>query len=155
MNKLRIKLDEDAIMPTRAYESDAGLDLYSAEDAVIFPHHFNLYDEDGYAIPAKMGEVFDTGVHVELAPGTFGRISGRSGLNINNNIICPAGTVDAAFRGSIKVKLYNLGQHPYTVHRGDRIAQLIIERCEYPELELVDELEEADRGNNGFGSTGR
>ena len=153
---MKIKLDKGAILPTRAYPTDAGLDLYSREEKVILPRYFSYTElQTGKIKAIPMGETFDTGVHVQLKPGTFGRITGRSGLNMKHSIICPAGTVDASFRGSIKIKLYNIGPEPYVVHAGDRIGQLIIEHCEYPELEIVDQLEESDRSINGFGSTGR
>lgn len=152
--KLKTKLDDGAYIPTRAHETDAGLDLYAREDATLFPRMTKAIDEYGMITGADIGVVFDTGVHIALMPGEFGMIAGRSGLNTKHSIVCPVGIVDSDFRGSIKVKLYNLGGSEYRVRKGDRIAQLIIKRCEYPELEIVDELVETDRGNGGFGSTG-
>ena len=72
-----------------------------------------------------------------------------------NNDIVTDGTIDAHYTGSITVKLFNHGKRPYRVHAGDKIAQLVIVPCELPELELVDSLEDTDRGACGFGSTGR
>lgn len=119
---MKIKLDSDAIMPTRAHDTDAGLDLYATQPKKI---------------PARGSAIFDTGVHVELPSNTAGFIKSKSGT------------------GSICVKLYNHGDKPYQIERGDKISQLVVVKIETPTLELVDELEETDRGNNGFGSTGR
>ena len=153
---MKIKLEKGSILPTRSYPTDAGLDLYARKGAVIAPRNFCVSNMNtGHISFMPIGVVFDTGVHIQLEPGTFGTITGRSGLNMNHSIICPGGTIDASFRGSIKVKLYNLGETPYEVKSGDRIAQLVIKKCEYPELEVVDELDESDRSDNGFGSTGK
>jgi dUTP pyrophosphatase len=99
-------------------------------------------------------EVFGTGVHVELPAGTYGRLESKSGLNINYDIVCLGGTIDEGYTGSIKVKLYNLGQKPYMIRKGQKIVQMVIVHCERPELEIVDRLEETERGEKGFGSTG-
>lgn len=136
---MKIMLDEGAILPTRAHAQDAGLDLYSREDEVIFP--------GGSA-------VFNTGVHVDLPAGSYGRLESKSGLHIKYDIICAGGTIDQGYTGSIHVKLYNLGKLPYMVRKGQKIVQLVIIPCEKPKLELVERLEETDRGNNGFGSSG-
>ena len=137
---MKIMLDgPDAILPTRAHDQDAGLDLYSREDRAIL---------DGDSA------VFDTGVHIELPPGTYGRLESKSGLNINYDIVCLGGTIDEGYTGSIRVKLYNLGKKPYMIRKGQKIIQLTIIPCVRPELELVDRLEETERGEGGFGSTG-
>lgn len=136
---MRIMLDEGAKMPTRAHPWDAGLDLYSRETSTMWPND-----------SAK----FDTGVHVEIPEGYVGFVKSKSGLMVNREIITD-GTIDAHYTGSITVKLFNLGQRPYRVHAGDKIAQLVIVPCLLPELEIVDSLEETDRGACGFGSTGR
>ena len=136
---MRIMLDEGAKMPTRAHPWDAGLDLYSRETSTMWPND-----------SAK----FDTGVHVEIPEGYVGFVKSKSGLMVNREIITD-GTIDAHYTGSITVKLFNLGQRPYRVHAGDKIAQLVIVPCLLPEPELADSLEETDRGACGFGSTGR
>lgn len=137
--KMRIKLDEGAIMPTRAYPTDAGLDLYARETQIV---------------PARENAKFDTGVHIELPHGTAGMLKSKSGLNVNHHIT-NTGVIDVNYSGSICVKLYNNSGYDYKVNRGDKISQLVIVPILTPELELVDELEEHGRGNNGFGSTGR
>lgn len=152
---MKIKLDEGATLPVRSYPTDAGLDLYSREEKVILPRYYSYTELQTCKIKGlPMGETFDTGVHVQLPPGTYGRIEGRSGLNIKKDIVVCGGTIDQSYTGSIKVKLYNLGAEPYVVHCADRIAQLVVVPCLQPELEIVDELEETDRGADGIGSTG-
>lgn len=141
---MKIKLDPGAFIPTRAHATDAGLDLYAMEDRAIWPD-------------CKVGDgmVFDTGVHIEIPHGYFGKIESKSGLNVNQGIVSCGGVIDEGYTGSIKVKLYNLGMRGYAVRKGDKIAQLIIQPYATPELELVAELEETERGDGGFGSTGR
>lgn len=137
---MKIKLDEGARMPLRVHRQDAGLDLHSMEMATIFP-----------------GEAwtFDTGVHIALEPGTYGKIESKSGLNVKHDIVSCGGVVDEGFTGSIRVKLYNLGHEAYTFYPGDKIAQLVIMPYLAPKLEAVDELDETERGSRGFGSSGR
>ena len=135
---MRIVLD-NAYMPTRAHEYDAGLDLYAIED--------------GY-IRCNQSRTFDTGVHAEIPEGYVGFIKSKSGLMVNHGITTD-GTIDAHYTGSIKVCLFNHGGSKYEVKKGDKIAQLVIVPCLLPELEVVDSLEDTDRGDNGFGSTGR
>ena len=140
---MKIMLDEGAILPTRAHDQDAGLDLYSREDKVIW-----VNDYDGNSA------VFDTGVHIELPPGTFGQLFSKSGLNVNYNIVSCGGTIDEGYTGSIHVKLYNLGKKPYMIRKGQKICQLVIMPCLKPDLEIVEKLEDTERGTGGFGSTG-
>ena len=153
---MKIKLDENAIMPTRAHDTDAGLDLYAREDKVV---------------PAGGSATFDTGVHVELPMmysvyslnalnaakaevPTAAFLKSKSGLMVNHDITSD-GTVDYGYTGSIKVKLFNHGTEDYHVRRGDKISQLVIVPVLTPTLQVVDELDETERGDNGFGSTGR
>jgi dUTP pyrophosphatase len=136
---MKIQLDAGAIMPTRAYPTDAGLDLYARETQIV---------------PAKESAVFDTGVHIELPHGTTGFLKSKSGLNVKYGIQSE-GVIDVGYTGSIRVKLYNHSGYDYKVNAGDKISQLVILRIITPDLELVDELEARDRGNNGFGSSGR
>lgn len=136
---MKIKLDEGAFMPERAHEWDAGLDLRAMEDKLV---------------PARGSAIFDTGVHVELPPFTAGFLKSKSGLNVKYNLTSD-GVVDVGYTGSICVKLYNHGDTDYMVHRGDKISQLVVVDIRIPHLKIVDELDETERGNNGFGSTGR
>jgi dUTP pyrophosphatase len=136
---MKIVLDNGAILPQRAHNTDAGLDLYSREEQIILPGE---------------SAVFDTGVHIELPVGTFGQLFSKSGLNVKYNVVSCGGTIDEGYTGSIRVKLYNLGDKPYMIRERQKICQLVIMPCLKPELEVVDRLEETERGGKGFGSTG-
>ena len=136
---MKIMLDAGARMPERAHKEDAGLDLYSREEQIILPGE---------------SAVFDTGVHVELPEGTFGKLESKSGLNVKYSVVSCGGVIDCGYTGSIAVKLYNLGDKPYMVRKGQKIVQMIIQPYLAPELEIVDRLEETERGEGGFGSTG-
>lgn len=136
---MKIMLEEGVKLPQRAFPNDAGLDLFSREEQVILE---------------GKSAVFDTGVHIELPEGTFGKIESKSGLNVRYGIVSCGGVIDQNYRGSIAVKLYNLGDKPYMVRKGEKIAQLVIIPCLTPEIELASELSDTDRGSDGFGSTG-
>ena len=145
--KIKVKLDEGARMPTRAHETDAGLDIYAREEQIV---------------PARESAIFDTGVHIELPTitiggqtfHTMGEIRSKSGLNVKYGLTS-TGTVDVGYTGSIKVKLYNHSGFDYRVKAGDKISQLVILPILTPSLDLVDTLDDTDRGDNGFGSSGR
>lgn len=137
---MKIVLEPWAIMPTRAHEYDAGLDLYSA--------NYDIWISPGGSF------LFDTGVHIQLPKNTVGFIKSKSGLNVKHGITSE-GVIDVGYTGSIMVKLYNHGSNPYKVCKGDKISQLVILPCILPALEVVGSLEDTERGDNGFGSTGR
>ena len=132
-------LDPGAFMPTRAYPTDAGLDLYAKEDAIV---------------DAKDSCTFDTGVHIEIPEGYVGLLKSKSGLNVKHGITSE-GVIDAGYTGSIVVKLYNNSGYEYRVKAGDKISQLVILPIITPEIEVVDSLGKTARGSKGFGSTGR
>ena len=136
---MKVMLDSGAFAPTRAHKTDAGLDLRSPICIEV---------------PAKCSAVIDTGVHVELPVGTAGFLKSKSGLNVNHDITSD-GVIDVGFTGKIKVKLYNHGTKPYQILRGDKITQLVVVECHFSDIEVVDTLDKTDRGDNGFGSTGR
>lgn len=137
--KMKVVLDPGAIMPTRAHELDAGYDIYSREDAVIFQN---------------ASGTFDTGVHVEIPAGYVGFLKSKSGLNVKSGIQSE-GVIDAGYTGSICVKLYNHGSQAVEIKKGQKISQLVLLPIITPELEQVDSLEETERGDGGFGSTGQ
>ena len=137
--KLKIYLDENAKMPTRAHETDAGLDLYAVRSAVVY---------------GNSSEIFDTGVHIEIPAGYVGFLKSKSGLNVRFGITSE-GVIDAGYTGSIVVKLYNNSGFDYTVHKGDKISQIVLLPIFTPELEQADKLEETERGAGGFGSSGK
>lgn len=136
---MKIKLDDGAKMPTRAHDTDAGLDLYARYTEIV---------------RAKGSAIFDTGVHVELPPNTVGMIKSKSGLNVKHGITSD-GVVDVGYTGSIVVKLYNNGEFDYIVNAGDKISQLVILPILTPMLESVESLDDTERGAGGFGSTGK
>lgn len=136
---MKIMLDPGAILPSRSYPQDAGLDLFSREEQIILPGE---------------SAVFDTGVHVELPEGTFGKLESKSGLNVKYSVVSCGGVIDCGYTGSIAVKLYNLGDKPYMVRKGQKIVQMIVQPYLAPELEVVEELEDTERGEKGFGSSG-
>jgi len=137
---MKIKLDYNAKMPTRAHSKDAGLDIYS---------------RDTMLVPAHGSATFHTGVHVELPEGTFGELKSKSGLMVVHDITSD-GTIDEGYIGEIIVKLFNHGNHDYIVNEGDKISQLVVQPCIRESIEIVSELNEnTERGANGIGSTGR
>ena len=136
--KLKVVLDPEAKMPCRAHSADAGYDLFSREDATIFPNS---------------GGKFDTGVHIAIPAGYVGFLKSKSGLNVNNGIQSE-GVIDAGYTGSICVKLYNHGSQAVEIKKGQKISQLVLLPIITPDLEQVDSLEDTERGNGGFGSTG-
>lgn len=136
---MEIKLDNYAFMPHRAHPTDAGLDLRSPE---------NIY------LKARQSVTIRTGVHIKLPPNTYGRIASKSGLMVHHGIRTD-GTIDEPYRGEICVCLFNDSDAGYYIEKGDKIAQLIVQPCEYVDVNVVDVLDETDRGDGGFGSTGR
>ena len=144
-NTIRVMLDPGAKMPTRAHSADAGLDLYSPVDAVVFPR---------WRKGPKNSVVIDTGVRVAIPAGYVGDVKSKSGLMVNDDIITD-GTVDSGYTGSIRVKLFNLGIRPVHIKAGQKIAQLVIKKIITPEPVIVDSLDATERGNGGFGSTGK
>lgn len=137
---MKIVLDKGAYEPVRGHLKDAGLDLRTPIEFTIHPHH---------------SCVIDTGVHIELPKGTYGQLFSKSGLKIKHSIVSLGGTIDEEFTGSITVKLYNLGDEEYHFRAGDKIVQLVIMQYLAPEIEYVDKLDATERGDQGFGSTGR
>jgi dUTP pyrophosphatase len=137
------RLDADLPLPRRAHEGDAGVDLYAREDVVLAPG-------GGRAL-------MPTGIAIAIPLGFAGFVLPRSGLALNNGIsvVNAPGLIDSHYRGELKVVLINTdASRPYHVHRGDRIAQLVIQRVEEVTWTEVDSLDENNRGG-GFGHSGR
>ncbi|MCR5664949.1 MAG: dUTP diphosphatase [Oscillospiraceae bacterium] len=137
--KLKVVLDEGAVMPLRAHPGDAGLDLFARAEQTV---------------PARGSAVFDTGVHLEIPEGYVGFIKSKSGLNVRRGLVAE-GVIDAGYTGPIVVKVYNHSDGDWTVRAGDKLTQLVVLPIALPELELADSLDETERGAGGFGSTGR
>jgi len=142
--KIKIRrLRDDAFLPEYAHGplEDAGLDLQAVEQRTL---------------PPGAPQLVPTGLAIELPPGYEAQIRPRSGLALKHAITLPnsPATIDPGYRGEIRVILLNLGKEDYVVHRGDRIAQMIIARYEAAEWE-EGELRDSTRGTGGFGSSGR
>jgi dUTP pyrophosphatase len=140
---LRVRrLDGRALLPTRAYPGDAGLDLYALDDHVLEPGE-----------RAAIG----TGISVEISDGQAGLVLPRSGLAARHGIalVNAPGLIDSGYRGEIRVLLLNTDRRePFTVSAGARIAQLVLVRVETPDVTEVDDLALSERGAGGFGSSG-
>ncbi len=133
------KLSENAKIPTFAHTTDAGMDLYCAEAITLVP---------GERVQVK------TGIAVAIPVGHVGLIWDKSGLSHKVGLKVMGGVIDAGYRGEVLVGMINLGSEPHTFHVGDKITQMLIQKVEQPEIEVVEELQEGDRGEKGFGSTG-
>ena len=136
---MKVKLDPYAYPPTRAHQTDAGLDIRAANGAVIGPGE---------------SSTFRTGVHIELPQGTCGLLVSKSGLNTKYGITS-TGLIDEGYNGEIVIKLYNQSDTAYEVKPGDKISQLVIIPCLYTPVEIVDDISGGERGMNGFGSSGK
>ena len=139
-NILLIKFNhEDAQLPVRSKKESDGYDLHTIEDGNIEPGQTKL---------------FDTGLSFTVPEGTYGRIAPRSGLS-KKGLLVNAGVIDRDYTGPVKIMLHNLTNETYIVNKKDRIAQLILEKIELSDIKLVDSLVTTDRGEGGFGSTGK
>jgi len=139
-----VRLDADLPLPAYANPGDAGLDLHARDDVL-------LRAGGGRAL-------VPTGIAIAIPEGYAGFVQPRSGLALKHGVTClnTPGLIDAGYRDELKVLLVNTdGEHDYQVHRGDRIAQLVLQRVERADFVVVDVLGESPRGKTGFGSTGR
>ena len=138
--KLRVKkMSPDAKLPLRGHKGDAGMDLFSSSA-------YALQKGEIYAVP--------TGIKVEIPMGYVGLIWDKSGVSLKGAHRL-AGVVDAGYRGEIKVVMVNLGQDPFIIDKGMKIAQLLVQPVVEVEVEEVEDLEDSLRGEGGFGSTGK
>jgi len=137
--KIKIKkLHADAIIPKYAHEGDAGMDIYSVEDLVLEPKH---------------RAVLRTGLSIELPKGYVSLIWDKSGI-ASKGIKTMGGVIEYTYRGEYKVVLVNLSGKSFEIQKGQKIAQVLIQKVENPKIEVVEELSETSRGDKGFGSTG-
>lgn len=174
LDKTPIKLlHPKAKIPVYSTELAAGCDIHVIEGAVVQPDEIiglkrldmrdpnselvecSFWDRNAIKLKVKRHPVIlRTGIAIQLKPDEELEIRGRSGLGFNYEIIPFNGTIDADFTGEIKVKLWNLGTEPFEVTEGMRIAQGVIKKVLKKEFEPQDELEETERGDKGFASTG-
>lgn len=133
------KVLDEAIIPHYAHPGDAGMDVFSAEETII-----------------KAGErkKIRTGVKMEMPEGFVGLVWDKSGLALKNGIKTMAGVIDAGYRGEIGIVLANLSEQDYKIEKGQKIAQVLIQKVEQADIEEVEELSETKRSDGGFGSTG-
>ena len=146
MKSLKVYLEEGAKMPSRAHGTDAGLDIFAPKSIILY---------------AGNSVEVDTGVHIEIPQGYCGLLKSKSGLNLKHGIT-GEGVIDHGYTGSIRVKLYNNSKDEkmHYFEKGDKLIQLLIVPIETPDLQLVETVqelygEETDRGDNGFGSSGK
>lgn len=133
------RLHPDAKTPSYAHPGDAGLDMYSLDEYTLNPQEQAL-------IP--------TGIAMEIPVGYVGLIWDKSGLSTKHGLKTLAGVIDAGYRGEISVAIANVGSGPYTFKKGQKIAQMLIQKVEQAYFEEVQELSNTSRGAGGFGSTG-
>ena len=136
---IKIKLLPGGTVPTRGSRAAAGYDIYAAEDKLIEP--FSI-------------EKIRTGICIQMPPGYFGQIYGRSGLAVRRGLLSVAGTIDADFTGEINVVILNVSNGHQKIYKGNRIAQIVFHRHQIADWVMADRLEETERGDGGFGSTG-
>ena len=134
-----VKLTKDAKPPERGSINAAGLDLFSAKTVLI---------------PSRGRGMVPTDIAIHLPKGTYGRIAPRSGMAVRHSIGVGGGVIDYDFTGNVTVILFNHGDQMFKVEKGDRIAQLIIEKISQPVIVEVNSIQKTVRGANGFGSTG-
>ena len=135
------RIHPEAVLPAYAHESDAGMDIRSVDEVVI---------------PARGRALVPTGLVVLLPPNYEAQVRPRSGLALKSGItvLNTPGTIDAGYRGEIGVILFNTTDTDFAVHKGDRVAQIVIAPVTRVEVIETDSVEETDRGAGGFGSTG-
>ncbi len=134
------KLHPDAKLPSYAHDGDAGFDFCAIESLVV---------------SASLRVVVGTGIAIEIPLGFVGLVWDKSGISTKHGIKTLAGVIDAGYNGEIKIGLINLGSEDYKINKGDKIAQMLIQKVEHAEIKEVNELSDTTRGNGGFGSTGK
>lgn len=133
-------LQAGARIPTQSNSNDAGWDLYSVVDTII---------------PAKQRKIIKTGIALEIPDNLAGLIWPRSGLSVKQGIDVLAGVIDSGYRGEIMVCLYNTSDENVSINRGDRIAQIIFQEVPCVMMTSQETLGSSQRGDNGFGSSGK
>lgn len=137
-HRIKVMLDPGARMPTRAHDTDAGLDLYAMDAATI---------------PPRGIVTISTGAHAAIPAGYCGLLTSKSGLMAKG--VTSRGTIDCGYTGTIQAVLFNHRKTEVNIERHQKITQMVIVPILTPDLELVDSLEETERGNGGFGSSGK
>lgn len=137
--KVKVKrLTDSAKLPTYAHAGDAGMDIYSDEKIIILPNHRALVK---------------TGISIELPKGYASLIWDKSGI-AKKGLIKIGGIIDSGYRGEYKIMLYNISSSTHKIEKGQKIAQILIQKVEEPKIEEIKDLRETSRGKDGFDSTG-
>lgn len=144
--KVSVKVEKEAEgLPLPHFQTDGsvGLDLYAAVDEPV-------------QIPIGQGKLISTGLRLSIPLGYEAQVRPRSGLALKHGIgvLNSPGTIDSDYRGIVGIILFNFGSEPFVVNKGDRIAQMVFNKIEHPEFEVVHEIDQTDRGDGGFGHTG-
>jgi dUTP pyrophosphatase len=134
------KLTKTAVVPTFAHAHDAGMDLYADESFTLKPGE---------------RKAVSTGIAMAIAEGSVGLIWDKSGVAVKRGVKTIAGVIDAGYRGEVLVGLLNLGDEEQTFAAGDKIAQMLFQEVKHPQIMIVAELSDTERGAGGFGSTGK
>lgn len=134
------KLHPDAKLPTYAHATDAGMDLYAVADTVIL---------------ARQRVRVSTGIAMAIPDGYVGLVWDKSGISYKSGLKVIGGVADAGYRGEIFIGIMNTTDEDYIFQKGDKVAQMLIQKVEHPELVEVDELDDTLRGTGAFGSTGK
>lgn len=134
-------LSEKAILPTKAYDSDTGWDVYSIEDVII---------------PAKSSGIIKVGLQLaDITEGYWFKIESRSGIGFRDGIVAFSGIIDNGYRNEIGVKLFNFSDKDFKIKTGDRVAQIVVYKLYETTIEFTDVISDSHRGHKGFGSSGR
>ncbi|MGW8184671.1 MAG: dUTP diphosphatase [Candidatus Moraniibacteriota bacterium] len=133
------KINPEAKIPIYAIKNDAGMELYSVQDLIVEP-----------------GKILtcETGITMAIPVGYVGLIWDKSGVAFKGGIKTMGGVIDSSYRGEIKIILINLSDKVYVINKGDKVAQMLIQKVESPDIEEVEVLDDTERGEGGFGSTG-
>ena len=142
MDKIKIVTKDGGKVPVYGTNSAAGADIFSNEDFVL---------------PTGQSRLVHTGIYIELPEGYEAQIRSRSGLSLKQGVVVlnSPGTIDSDYRGEVCVILHNFSETTHNFYKGDRIAQMVIAKHEHAEFEIVEQLSETQRGEGGFGSTGK
>lgn len=134
------KLDPHAKLPSFAHDTDAGMDLYCLEEITL--------------VPGERKQV-KTGVALGIPEGYVGLIWDKSGVSHKRGLKTLGGVIDHGYTGEVVIGMYNTGTEPQTFEVGDKVAQILVQKFEHPEIVEVASLQESERGSNAFGSTGK
>lgn len=139
--KIKVKRLDDTLKNVGyAKEGDAGFDLYTREEITLEP---------------MVQKIVPTGVALEIPVGYVGLVWDKSSIAIKNGLKVLGGVIDSGYRGEVMVGMINLGSEPYTFSKGEKVAQMIIQKFEHAEFEITETLSDSHRGDTGFGSSGK